>query len=105
MYSIQALWTAAHHDLAIVFAILANREYRVLKHNMDHYRTRFDVPSNEGYPQMDLNEPALGFIELAAGMGVAGTRVTESDEISTAIKSAFDSGKPHLVEIVMEGKA
>jgi benzoylformate decarboxylase len=28
MYSIQALWTAAHHDLPIVFVILANREYR-----------------------------------------------------------------------------
>ncbi len=105
MYSIQALWTAAHHDLAIVFAILANREYRVLKHNMDIYRQRFDVPSNEGYPQMDLHEPVLGFVELAAGMGIAGTRVAESDEISAAIKSAFDSGKPHLVEIVMEGKA
>jgi thiamine pyrophosphate-dependent acetolactate synthase large subunit-like protein len=27
MYSIQALWTAAHHKLAIVFVVLANREY------------------------------------------------------------------------------
>src|SRR4029453_16426953 len=35
MYSIQALWTAAHHDLAVVFVILNNREYRILKHNMD----------------------------------------------------------------------
>ena len=38
MYSIQALWTAAHHALPIVFVILANREYRVLKHNIDAYR-------------------------------------------------------------------
>ena len=28
MYSIQALWTAAHHRLPIVFVILSNREYR-----------------------------------------------------------------------------
>ena len=41
MYSIQALWTAAHHDLAVVFVILNNREYRILKHNMDTYRQRF----------------------------------------------------------------
>src|SRR5882757_6878751 len=47
MYSIQALWTAAHHDLPIVFVILANREYRVLKHNIDAYRARFDVKSNK----------------------------------------------------------
>ena len=37
MYTIQALWTAAHHDLAVVFVILDNREYRILKHNMDAY--------------------------------------------------------------------
>ena len=104
MYSIQALWTAAHHELAIVFAILANREYRVLKHNMDIYRHRFGAPSNQGYLHMDLDEPVLDFVELAAGMGVAGTRVTRADEISTAIKSALDSGRPHVVEIVMEGK-
>ncbi|MFI4999056.1 MAG: thiamine pyrophosphate-binding protein, partial [Reyranellales bacterium] len=54
MYSIQALWTAAHHDLPIVFVILANREYRVLKHNIDAYRARFEVKSNKPYMHMDL---------------------------------------------------
>lgn len=43
MYSIQALWTAAHHGLAIVFVILANRQYRVLKHNVDAWRQNFGV--------------------------------------------------------------
>ena len=41
MYSIQALWTAAHHKLAIVFVVLANREYRILKHNVDVWRQNF----------------------------------------------------------------
>ena len=59
MYSIQALWTAAHHDLPIVFVILANREYRVLKHNIDAYRGRFNVESNRGYTHMDLRVPNL----------------------------------------------
>ena len=63
MYSIQALWTAAHHDLPIVFVILANREYRVLKHNIDAYRARFDVKSNKPYAHMDLTGPVLGFVD------------------------------------------
>ena len=104
MYSIQALWTAAHHDLPIVFVILANREYRVLKHNIDAYRTRFDVKSNKPYMHMDLSGPALGFAELARGMGVAGTHVTKADDIGAAVSAAFASGKPHLVEIEIEGK-
>ena len=104
MYSIQALWTAAHCNLAIVFVILANREYRVLKHNIDAYRLRFGVRSQEPYAHMDLGAPHLGFVELAAGMGVAGTRVAKPDDIGKAIRAAFASGRPHLVEIAIEAK-
>jgi benzoylformate decarboxylase len=104
MYSIQALWTAAHHDLPIVFVILANREYRVLKHNIDAYRARFAVKSNKPYAHMDLTGPVLGFVDMAKGMGVAGTHVTKADDIRKAIAAAFASGKPHLIEIEIEGK-
>lgn len=104
MYSIQALWTAAHHDLPIVFVILANREYRVLKHNIDAYRARFDVKSNRPYMHMDLSGPVMGFVDLAKGMGVAGTHVTRAEDIQKAVAAAFKSGKPHLIEIEIEGK-
>ena len=104
MYSIQALWTAAHHDLPIVFVILANREYRVLKHNIDAYRARFDVKSNKPYMHMDLTGPVLGFVDLAKGMGVAGTHVTKAEGIQGAVAAAFKSGKPHLIEVEIEGK-
>lgn len=104
MYSIQALWTAAHHDLPIVFVILANREYRVLKHNIDAYRARFDVKSNKPYMHMDLNGPTMGFVDMAKGMGVAGSYVAKAEDIKAAVAAAFKSGKPHLVEIEIEGK-
>jgi benzoylformate decarboxylase len=104
MYSIQALWTAAHHDLPIVFVILANREYRVLKHNIDAYRARFDVKSNKPYMHMDLSGPVMGFVDMAKGMGVAGTHVTKADDIKAAVEAAFKTGKPHLLEIEIEGK-
>ncbi len=104
MYSIQALWTAAHHELPIVFVILANREYRVLKHNIDAYRARFEVKSNKPYMHMDLSGPVMGFVDMAKGMGVAGTHVSKADDIKAAVAAAFKSGKPHLVEIEIEGK-
>jgi benzoylformate decarboxylase len=104
MYSIQALWTAAHHDLPIVFVILANREYRVLKHNIDAYRARFKVKSNKPYMHMDLSGPVMGFVEMARGMGVAGTHVGHADDIKAAVAAAFKNGKPHLIEIEIEGK-
>ncbi len=104
MYTIQSLWTAAHHDLPIVFVILANREYRVLKHNIDAYRARFDVKSNKPYAHMDLSGPVLGFVDLAKGMGIAGRQVAKADDIKAAVAAAFKSGKPHLLEIEIEGK-
>ena len=105
MYSIQALWTAAHHRLPIVFVILSNREYRVLKHNMDIYRHRYDARSNRPYPHMDLVDPVLGFVEMARGMGVDGVQVTEPEQVGPAIRQGLAAGKPFLVDLVISGKA
>lgn len=104
MYSIQALWTAAHHRLPIVFVILSNREYRVLKHNMDIYRNRFDARSNHPYPHMDLTDPVLGFVEMARGMGVDGIQVTEPEQVAPAIRKGLSAGAPYLVDLVISGK-
>ncbi len=104
MYSIQALWTAAHHNLAIVFVILVNREYRVLKHNADVFRQRFSAPSNRPYPQMDITGPELGFVDLARGMGVPGIRVENADDIKSAMATGLASGGPYVVEVIIEGK-
>lgn len=104
MYAIQALWSAAHHQMPILFVILANREYRVLKHNLDIYRARFGAVSNGPYPHMDLNTPAIDFVQTARGHGIAGTRVETPEAIGPAVKAALASGGPHLLELVIAGK-
>ncbi len=104
MYSIQALWTAAHHDLAVVFVILDNREYRILKHNMDAYRQRFGVRSERPYAHMDLSKPDLSFVDIAHGMGVPGSRVTKPGDLGPALTAALESGGPYLLDVVVEGR-
>ena len=104
MYSIQALWTAAHHKLAIVFVILSNREYRILKLNVDVWRQNFEAGTQHPYQQMDLTGPALDFVRLAAGMGVEAVRVEKADDIAAALQRAIASNRPYLVEIAIEGK-
>ncbi len=104
MYSIQALWTAVHHQLPIVFVILSNREYRVLKHNLDTYRQRFNVQSNRPYPYMDLTSPTLSFIDMARGMGLEGICVENAEEVGAAVQNGLASGNPYLVEVVVSGK-
>lgn len=104
MYSIQALWTAAHHDLAVVFVILSNRQYRILKHNVDVWRQNFAVPTQHPYQNMDLAGPNLDFVSLAAGMGVQGVRVEKADDIAPALRTAVAANRPYVVEVAIEGK-
>jgi benzoylformate decarboxylase len=104
MYSIQALWTAAHHNLAVVFVILSNREYRILKHNLDAYRQRFGEKPGTTYPHMDLHAPDLGFVDLARGLGVPGVQVSAPAELGPALAKALQSGGPYLVDVRIEGR-
>jgi len=104
MYSIQALWTAAHHDLDILFVIISNREYRVLKHNLDTYRQRFAARSDGPYPHMDLSDPVLGFVEMAKGMGVQGKLVSKPEDLHRTVKEALSTKGPYLLDVVVAGK-
>lgn len=104
MYSIQALWTAAQHKLPILFVILHNREYRILKINMDSYRERFGVPADRPYPHMNLSEPELDFVEMAAGMGVKGRKIERPETLRPAIDEALESGEPRLLDVMIEGQ-
>jgi benzoylformate decarboxylase len=106
MYSIQALWTAAHHELPVFFVILHNREYRVLKHNIDTFRKRFGIDPTRPYPHMDLDRPHLDFPALARAQGVEGAEVRDPDELPAALERAWGAvaaGKPYLLDVWVEG--
>lgn len=104
MYSIQALWSAAHHRLGIVFVVLANREYRILKHNIDVWRRNFEPGTQHPYQQMDLTGPDLDFVHLAEGMGVEAIRVEKAADIASVVANAVAGNRPYLIEIAVEGK-
>ena len=103
MYSIQALWTAVHHNLAVVYVILHNRTYRILKFNMDIYRRRFGVENDGSYPHMDLTTPELDFVELARGMGMKAQRIEAADDFKVAFEEALDSDGPVLLDVLVDG--
>ena len=105
MYAIQALWTAAHHKLAIVFVVLANREYRILKHNVDVWRQNFEAGTQHPYQNMDITGPALDFVHLTAGMGVEAVRVQKAEDIAGTVAKAVAADRPYLVEIAIKASA
>ena len=102
LYTIQALWTAAHRRLNIVFLILNNGTYRVLKINMDHYRHMSGIAADRGYPYLDLDDPRVDFVSAAAGFRVPGRRVEKVEEVIPAVEAAFASGGPYLLDVLVD---
>ena len=58
MYSIQALWTAAHLKLPITYVIANNGSYKILKQRLKAFH------NNDHFVGMDLNDPSIDFVNL-----------------------------------------
>jgi benzoylformate decarboxylase len=97
MYSPQALWTAAHEQLPVVFAVVNNREYRILKNNLRGMSG--DSVRLDRYVAMDIEQPPVDYIALADSMGVEGTLVEKAGDIADAVDHALSTGRPHLLEV------
>jgi benzoylformate decarboxylase len=104
MYTVQSLWTAAHHHIPVLYIILNNQSYRILKFNMNRYRRGVQIPAGRPYPYMDLVNPPLDFVSIAHGMGVAGRRITYPDEIQSAVTQALGLDQPYVLEVLTEGR-
>ena len=97
MYSPQALWTAAKQRTPVVFAVVDNREYRILKRALD---ARKDEAAQRGnYVGMEVDDPAIDFVALAASMGVPASRVDHTDDIADAVQAGLARSGPSLIEI------
>ena len=103
LYTIQALWSAAHHQIAVVFLILNNSNYRILKLNLKRYRQQIGAAAPEDYPHLDLQGPDIDFLSIAKGFGLAARRVEQPAEVGPALREAFASGKPWLLDVVIDG--
>jgi benzoylformate decarboxylase len=93
MYGIQGLWTAAHLKLPITYIIANNRGYRIIKERLVSFR------KTDKFTGMDIREPDLDFVSMGKSFGLEARRVTDPQDIGTALREAFASGKPNLVDI------
>src|ERR1700728_663612 len=97
MYSPQALWSAAHNKARTIFVVFNNRRYGVLQ----------NVAKSLGYANakagrfvgMDVVDPAIDFLALAASMGVPAERADHRAAIGAAIERALKREGPSLIEI------
>jgi benzoylformate decarboxylase len=96
-WSMQSFWTAAHYRIPVTFVITNNATYRQVK--VVRKRVLGDFPLNERYLGMELDDPVVDFTMLARSMGVKGEAVRDPADLQRALRAAFDSGEPRLVEV------
>lgn len=103
MYTIQALWTAARHNIPTKFVVCNNRSYHLLQLNIDQFWKEQGIPKHDYPLSFDLSNPPLKFAEISMGLGVPAVRVEKPWEIGPAIKQMLASPGPFLIELVLEG--
>jgi benzoylformate decarboxylase len=97
MYSVQALWTAAHENIPVVIAVVNNRQYGILKMNLVESGS---AAAREGrFIGMDLDTPPIDYVGLARSMGVDALVVEKPADVTDATRAAFESGRPTLLEL------
>ncbi|MDA0703140.1 MAG: thiamine pyrophosphate-binding protein [Proteobacteria bacterium] len=96
LFSIQALWTAAHLNLPITYVIPNNRGYRILKQRLLSFH------GNENYVGMDLMDPEIDFVGLAKSLGVEAERITDPAAIRPAIEASVAARRPRLLDVAVD---
>jgi benzoylformate decarboxylase len=93
MYGIQALWTAAQQHAPIVYLVLDNAQYGIL-------RSSAAAAHHANVPGLDL--PGLDVCALARGFGCRARRVEDPAHLGPALAAAFAEARRDAVPVVID---
>ena len=100
LFGIQALWTAAKYQIPVIIVVLNNRGYAAIKWGFASYPLRgSEEGADLGY---DLGN--VDFAQLAKVFGISGQRITDAAQIGPAMERAIGSGKPALLDLLVDPK-
>jgi benzoylformate decarboxylase len=97
MYSIQSLWTAAHHKLPLNVVIANNGGYRIIKQRLLAFH------GDDNYVGMDFADPPVDFSGLAKSLGLEAIRITDPKDLKSTLASAFKRPGAKLIEVMVDG--
>jgi benzoylformate decarboxylase len=95
MYSIQALWTAAHHKLPLSVVIVNNGGYRIIKQRLLAFH------GDDHYVGMDFADPSVDFAGVAKSLGLEAIRISDPAELKSQLAAAFARPGAKLIEVMV----
>ncbi len=89
-YSVQSIWTAAQLRLPILFVVLRNGEYAILK-------AFAEVEEAPGVPGLDI--PGINIVSIARGYGCHAVMTKNLDEVRSEAAAAAERHGPTVLEV------
>jgi benzoylformate decarboxylase len=89
-YSVQNIYTAAQHQLKIVYIVPCNGEYAILK-------SFAELEKTPGVPALDI--PGLDIVSVAKGFGCRSVQAKTRDEVRQAFTEALNFDGPTVIAI------
>ncbi len=99
MYTVQALWTMARENLDITIIIINNASYAIL--NVELARVGIKNAGAGALSLMNLQNPDIGWVNIAKGLGVEAVRVRTTEEFAAAMEQAMAQKSPFLIDAVI----
>ena len=90
-YSIQALWSAVQQKAPVIFLVICNGNYSALKGFRDFTQVGKNVPG--------IDIPGIDAVKIAQGYGMNAREVDRPEDLEPALKCAFASQEPILINV------
>jgi benzoylformate decarboxylase len=100
MYTCQALWTAAHDKVGVVFVILNNRSYRILKQRTNAMKGF--AAQTDRYIGMDITDPPIDYVGLARSLGLKAERAATLSDAVDLLRKFLDASGPGLIDVELD---
>jgi benzoylformate decarboxylase len=95
-YSVQAIYTATQHRLPVVFVVMRNGEYSILK-------SFAKLEKCTGVPGMDL--PGLDIASIATGFGCRAVNVDTTEKLAYEFTAALNADGPTVIVVPTKPQA
>ncbi|HEY0424378.1 MAG TPA: thiamine pyrophosphate-binding protein [Rhodopila sp.] len=100
MYTIQGLWTAARENLRMVFVVINNYSYRILKQRTNAMKGL--AAQADTYVAMDLDKPRIDFASVARGLGLTAHKAGSLSDLGDLMAAALAADGPTLIDVEVD---
>jgi benzoylformate decarboxylase len=100
MYCPQAMYTAARQKLPILYLVMNNGGYAIIKSGTRAQKQR--AYETDTYVGMDITNPEVDFVSLARGLGLGSAVAATPDELDAAVKGSLEHDGPFLIDCKLD---